>query len=180
MGQTVLEMKGIKKSFSGVYALSGIDFSLELGEVHALLGENGAGPEQDRQGEAQGAGDEEAQHRLPQGDPGVEEDGAVLGHGPEAAGDPGGGAEDEIVHRPGGGPQLPEGQEEDENHDPADADLAADKAGPPQVVLLGRRGGFGFGRFGFWDGAADGVAVGGGIFTVSVSFHGTASPSIPD
>ena len=36
-------MKGIKKSFSGVYALSGIDFSLELGEVHALLGENGAG-----------------------------------------------------------------------------------------------------------------------------------------
>ena len=43
MGQTVLEMKGIKKSFSGIYALSGIDFSLELGEVHALLGENGAG-----------------------------------------------------------------------------------------------------------------------------------------
>ena len=43
MGQTVLEMKGIKKSFSGVYALSGIDFSLERGEVHALLGENGAG-----------------------------------------------------------------------------------------------------------------------------------------
>lgn len=43
MGQTVLEMQGIKKSFSGIYALSGIDFSLELGEVHALLGENGAG-----------------------------------------------------------------------------------------------------------------------------------------
>ena len=43
MGQTVLEMKGIRKSFSGVYALSGIDFSLEMGEVHALLGENGAG-----------------------------------------------------------------------------------------------------------------------------------------
>ena len=43
MEQTVLEMKGIKKSFSGIYALSGIDFSLEKGEVHALLGENGAG-----------------------------------------------------------------------------------------------------------------------------------------
>lgn len=43
MGQTVLEMTGIKKSFAGIYALNGIDFSLELGEVHALLGENGAG-----------------------------------------------------------------------------------------------------------------------------------------
>ena len=43
MGQTVLEMIGIKKSFAGIYALNGIDFSLELGEVHALLGENGAG-----------------------------------------------------------------------------------------------------------------------------------------
>ena len=43
MGQTVLEMIGIKKSFSGIYALSGIDFNLEEGEVHALLGENGAG-----------------------------------------------------------------------------------------------------------------------------------------
>lgn len=43
MGQTVLEMIDIKKSFSGIYALSGIDFSLERGEVHALLGENGAG-----------------------------------------------------------------------------------------------------------------------------------------
>ena len=40
MSKTVLTMKGIKKSFSGVYALSGIDFSLNLGEVHALLGEN--------------------------------------------------------------------------------------------------------------------------------------------
>lgn len=28
MGQTVLEMIGIKKSFSGIYALSGIDFPL--------------------------------------------------------------------------------------------------------------------------------------------------------
>ena len=29
MGQTVLEMIGIKKSFSGIYASSGINFSLE-------------------------------------------------------------------------------------------------------------------------------------------------------
>lgn len=43
MNKIALEMRHIKKSFSGVQALGGIDFSVRKGEVHALLGENGAG-----------------------------------------------------------------------------------------------------------------------------------------
>lgn len=39
----ILEMKNIKKEFSGVYALSGITFDLYESEVHCLVGENGAG-----------------------------------------------------------------------------------------------------------------------------------------
>jgi simple sugar transport system ATP-binding protein len=40
---TVLELRGITKSFPGVLANDSIDLTLEQGEIHALLGENGAG-----------------------------------------------------------------------------------------------------------------------------------------
>ena len=39
----LLEMRGIRKSFSGTEVLHGVDLRLERGEVLALLGENGAG-----------------------------------------------------------------------------------------------------------------------------------------
>lgn len=41
--KTVLEMRGICKSFPGVRALQDVDFMLQEGEIHALMGENGAG-----------------------------------------------------------------------------------------------------------------------------------------
>ena len=43
MGQTILETRAISKTFPGVKALDKVDFSLEAGAVHALVGENGAG-----------------------------------------------------------------------------------------------------------------------------------------
>lgn len=43
MGDVILTMKGIDKSFIGVHALKNVDFDLKRGEVHALMGENGAG-----------------------------------------------------------------------------------------------------------------------------------------
>jgi galactofuranose transport system ATP-binding protein len=39
----IIVMKNIEKAFPGVYALQGVDFSLNKGEIHALVGENGAG-----------------------------------------------------------------------------------------------------------------------------------------
>jgi len=38
-----LEMRGITKRFPGVVAIDHVDFSVEEGEIHALVGENGAG-----------------------------------------------------------------------------------------------------------------------------------------
>ncbi len=38
-----LEMRAITKNFPGVVALDNVNFSCNLGEVHALVGENGAG-----------------------------------------------------------------------------------------------------------------------------------------
>ena len=40
---SVLEMRHIYKTFPGVKALQNVDFTLKKGEIHALMGENGAG-----------------------------------------------------------------------------------------------------------------------------------------
>jgi len=39
----VIELTGIRKSFGGVHALKGVDFSISPGEIHCLVGENGSG-----------------------------------------------------------------------------------------------------------------------------------------
>lgn len=41
--EILLEMRNIYKSFPGVKALKNVDFTLRKGEIHALMGENGAG-----------------------------------------------------------------------------------------------------------------------------------------
>jgi len=43
MASTILEMRGITKTFPGVKALSNVNLSVEEGEIHAVVGENGAG-----------------------------------------------------------------------------------------------------------------------------------------
>jgi ribose transport system ATP-binding protein len=43
MGDVILTMKDIDKSFPGVHALDHVNFEVKRGEVHALMGENGAG-----------------------------------------------------------------------------------------------------------------------------------------
>lgn len=42
-GDLLLEMKDVKKRFGGAIALRGTTLSVRAGEIHALLGENGAG-----------------------------------------------------------------------------------------------------------------------------------------
>src|SRR5882724_10964390 len=39
----MLEMRGVSKSFAGVQALRDVNFTVESGQIHALVGENGAG-----------------------------------------------------------------------------------------------------------------------------------------
>lgn len=39
----ILEMQGISKEFTGVKALSNVNFKVNKGEIHCLVGENGAG-----------------------------------------------------------------------------------------------------------------------------------------
>lgn len=43
VSEYILELKGITKIFPGVKALNNVQFQLKPGEIHALMGENGAG-----------------------------------------------------------------------------------------------------------------------------------------
>ena len=43
MGNSLVQMKNIAKSFSGTKVLKGVNLELGHGEILALLGENGAG-----------------------------------------------------------------------------------------------------------------------------------------
>ena len=43
MGEVILTMKDIDKSFPDVHALDHVNFEVKRGEVHAMMGENGAG-----------------------------------------------------------------------------------------------------------------------------------------
>lgn len=40
---TILEIKGVNKTFGGLHALSDVNLQIEKGEIHAIIGPNGAG-----------------------------------------------------------------------------------------------------------------------------------------
>ena len=41
--ENILEVRGVEKEFNGVWVLKDIDFDLKQGEIHSIIGENGAG-----------------------------------------------------------------------------------------------------------------------------------------
>src|SRR3954463_8396773 len=41
--EPILVLRGVTKRFGGATALDGVDFELRPGEIHGLVGENGAG-----------------------------------------------------------------------------------------------------------------------------------------
>src|SRR4051794_32362338 len=43
MAETILEMRGIGKTFPGVHALADVNLAVNRGEIHGVVGENGAG-----------------------------------------------------------------------------------------------------------------------------------------
>ena len=43
MNDPILEMRGVSKSFFGIKALRAVDLTVHAREIHALMGENGAG-----------------------------------------------------------------------------------------------------------------------------------------
>ncbi|MBT5797874.1 MAG: ATP-binding cassette domain-containing protein, partial [Porticoccaceae bacterium] len=43
MSKTLLQIQGLTKSYPGVIANDNVSFQIKSGEIHALLGENGAG-----------------------------------------------------------------------------------------------------------------------------------------
>ena len=43
MEEKIIELKHVNKHYGGVHALKDIDFDLNRGEIHCLIGQNGCG-----------------------------------------------------------------------------------------------------------------------------------------